>query len=464
MKLRFNFSKISRNSIFLHSFVLLFLAYLFSTCAREVAKDDYTLDDKLIKSIKASAPNGDIRDFILVSGENLDEIPNQDPKNPINATKVKLGKMLFHEPGIGILANKPEGMNSFTCASCHIASKGFTAGRIQGVADGAQGFGISGEGRSKFPHYKGDGVDAPGARPLPTINLAYVRNALWARSFGSFSLNEGTQSVWKNDTLTEVNFLNIEGLEANNIRALQVHRMTMNKDLASYYGYKPMFDEAFPEIPEIERYSLKTTAFAMAAYFRTITTHQAPFQKWLKGDLNAMSEKQKKGAELFFGKAGCVRCHNSPSLNSFNFFALGVYDLYQNKVGEVFRTGPTDKRVKGRAGFTDRPEDLYKFKVPQLYNLKPVGFYFHGASKLTLREVVEYFNNGIPENPIVPETQISGFFKPLHMTADEMDALTEFLENGLFDPTLEKYKPEHVLSFMCFPDNDPVSRIDLNCN
>ncbi len=442
---------------------LLAIVWLIASCAREEAKDNYTQDDHLIKSIKASAPTGDIRDFILVSGEDYSQIPNQDPKNPMNPTKVELGKMLFHEPGIGVLPNQPIGMNTFTCSSCHIASKGMTAGRIQGIADGAQGFGKAGEGRSKFPSYAGSEVDAQGARPLPVINLAYVRNALWAGSFGSFSLNVGTESTWRQDTLTEVNFKGLEGLEANNIRALQVHRMTMNKYIAETYGYKKMFDDAFPDVPESERYTIETTAFAIAAYFRTINTHQAPFQKWLKGDLNAMTVQQKKGAELFFGKAGCVRCHNSPSLNSFNFFALGVYDLHENKVGEVFRTGPNDKRVLGRGGFTGRTEDLYKFKVPQLYNLKDVGFYFHGASKLTLREVVEYFNNAVPENPLVPKSQISGFFKPLNLSEKEIDDLTEFLENGLFDPTLEKYVPNHVLSFMCFPNNDPKSRRDMNC-
>jgi cytochrome c peroxidase len=434
-----------------------------TSCAREEAKDIYTVDDQLIKTIKASAPTGDIRDFILVSGEDYSEIPNQDPKNPINAVKVELGKMLFHEPGIGVLPNQPIGMNTFTCASCHIASKGFTAGRIQGIADGAQGFGKSGEGRSKFPSYAGSEVDAQGARPLPVINLAYVRNALWAGNFGTFSLNVGTEGAWRQDTLTEINFLGLEGLEANNIRALQVHRMTMNKYIAETYGYKKMFDEAFPDFPEEDRYTLQTTSFAIAAYFRTITTHQAPFQKWLKGEHDAMTPQQKRGAELFFGKAGCVRCHNSPSLNAFNFFALGVYDLHENKVGEVFRTGPNDKRVLGRGGFTGRAEDLYKFKVPQLYNLRDVGFYFHGASKLTLREVVEYFNEAKPENPLVPKSQISGFFKPLNLSEKEIDDLTEFLANGLFDPTMEKYVPDHVLSFMCFPNNDPKSRRDMNC-
>src|SRR5690606_9168131 len=134
-----------------------------------------------------------------------------------------------------------------------------------------------------------------------------------------------------------------------------------------------------------ERYTLTTTSFAIAAYFRTIFTNQAPFQKWLKGDHEAMTDQQKRGALLFFGKAGCSNCHKSPSLNAMNFFAIGVNNLYQGN-NEVFRTGPDDKRNFGRGGFTENPEDNNKFKVPQLYNLKDVGFYFHGASKNSLRE------------------------------------------------------------------------------
>lgn len=436
----------------------------FFQCTREEASNNYTIDDKLTKAIKAATPSGDIRDFILVDGLNFSDIPNQDPKNPINEVKVHLGKMLFHEPAIGILPAKPEGLKTFTCASCHIAEKAFTAGRFQGIADGAIGYGHYGNNRFKSPNYTGDEVDAQGARPLPVINLAYVRNALWAGSFGSFSLNEGTEKVWNQDTLINVNHKGLEGLEANNIRALQVHRMLMTKELATELNYKPYFDQAFPDIPEEERYTLTTTSFAIAAYFRTITTHQAPFQKWLKGDLNAMTETQKKGAIHFFGKAGCARCHNSPSLNSFNFFAVGVNDLYQSPYGTAFRTGPNDKRVLGRGGFTQNPEDNYKFKVPQLYNLKDVGFYFHGASKNSLRDVVEYFNKGIPENPIVPKSQISGFFTPLKLSSQEVDELTEFLENGLYDPGLARYLPDHNLSFLCFPNNDPQSRKDMGCN
>ncbi|MBV6442980.1 MAG: hypothetical protein EPGJADBJ_04708 [Saprospiraceae bacterium] len=107
---------------------------------------------------------------------------------------------------------------------------------------------------------------------------------------------------------------------------------------------------------------------------------------------------------------------------------------------------------------------MYKFKVPQLYNLKNTGFYFHGASKQSLREVVEYFNNGIPENPDVPAGQIAAQFRPLGLTGQEMTDLVEFLENGLYDPNLERYAPVQTLSGNCFPNNDPLSRVETGCN
>ena len=68
-----------------------------------------------------------------------------------------------------------------------------------------------------------------------------------------------------------------------------------------------------------------------------------------------------------------------PALNAMEFYALGVSDIYQ-RTDEHFNTSSSDPRVLGRASFTQREEDRYKFKVPQLYNLANAHFYFHGSS------------------------------------------------------------------------------------
>ncbi len=440
-------------------FLLLVLAGYLLSCKHEPLWGN---DQALLAALNNVSPTGSADHYIMPSGADLSELPNQDAKNPVTAAKVALGKMLFYETGIGLKAKDGSSMATYSCSSCHVPASSFTAGRFQGIADGALGFGEHGEGRVKNPIYSGDSVDAQGARPLPVINLTYVTNALWAGTFGSFGVNLGTESVWHQDTLIEINFDGLQGLEANNFRALIVHRQVINKAVTDSLGYTAMFDEAFPEIPVSERYTQKVAAFAIAAYFRTILTNKAPFQRWLKGENDAMTEEQKRGALLFFGKAGCYKCHRSPSLNNMAFFSVGVNGLFQSGYN-VFATGPNDKRNLGRGGFTKLDADMYKFKVPQLYNLKDAGFYFHGASKTSLHAVVEYFNAGVPENPLIPASQISSLFRPLGLTPEEVADLTEFLENGLFDPDMLRYVPTQTMSGNCFPNNDPQSRKDMGC-
>ena len=52
----------------------------------------------------------------------------------------------------------------------------------------------------------------------------------------------------------------------------------------------------------------------------------------------------------------------------------------------------------------------------------------------------------------------------LGMTEEEIKDLTAFLEEGLRDPDLKRFVPESVLSGMCFPNNDPLSKADMNCD
>jgi cytochrome c peroxidase len=181
----------------------------------------------------------------------------------------------------------------------------------------------------------------------------------------------------------------------------------------------------------------------------------------VRGEREAMSDQEKAGAMVFFTKAGCYRCHKGASLSSNEFHALGVRDLWESG---AFATGPEDIRNFGRGGFTGLEEDRYKFKVPQLYNMKNSPFYFHGSSRHSLRSVVEYFNEGVPENDRVPTAQISPIFHPLNLTEQEISDLVQFLEHGLYDPNLERFVPEEVLSGNCFPNNDPLSQEQLGCN
>jgi len=125
---------------------------------------------------------------------------------------------------------------------------------------------------------------------------------------------------------------------------------------------------------------------------------------------------------------------------------------------------PSDKRNLGRGGFTLREEDNFKFKVPGLYNIKDTPFYFHGSSKRSLADVIDYKAEAVSENPRVNNDRLSEKFLPLDLTEVEKAQLISFLEKSLTDPELVRYGVDSVLSGFCFPNNDSQSRVDLGCN
>ena len=432
--------------------------FLLSGCAKDQMTNP--LDQQLTRTLKNLSPTRDIAHFILPQSNDFASIP-QGKANPLTPEKVALGKMLFFETGLARDAKHESGKGTFSCSTCHVPSAGFMPGRVQGIADGGTGFGFNGESRSKSSEYEDGELDVQGARPLSLLNVAYVTNTSWSGKFGAHYVNEGTEYAWDKEEVTKVNHLGMDGLEAQNIEGLGLHRMVVDEETVNDLGYREMFDQAFKDFPQSERYTTLTTSFAISAYLRTLTTTKAPFQEWLKGNESAMTALEKEGALLFFGKAGCYRCHSGPALNSMEFHALGVRDLYMTP-GSV-QTDINDKRNFGRGAFTGKEEDMYKFKVPGIYNMGDSPFYFHGSSKRSLWGLVEYFNKAIPENPNVPKEQVAKEFHPLYLDVQDIEALVTFLENSLRDPDLNRYAPEEVLSGNCFPNNDQQSKMELGC-
>ncbi len=439
---------------------IIFTCTLIVACTKDKVYLDTPLDQLLNSSIVRAAKTNTIDHFILPDTDDFAAIP-QDPRNPLNQAKVELGKMLFFETGIALSPTKEAGKKTYSCASCHVPSAGFRPGGVQGIADGGIGFGYNGENRTKLAAYRDFEMDVQGVRPLSVLNVAFVENTTWNGRFGSTGVNVGTEDRWDLDPALHVNEEGFAALESQNIEGLEVHRMEITAEVLDDYGYRTHFDAAFAEDTESERYSKKNAAFAISAYLRTLLSNQAPFQEYLKGNKDAMTEQEKRGALVFFSDAKCYHCHKEKNLGANEFYALGVNDLYQT--GVAFNTSAEDKRNLGRGEYSGDPLDNHKFKIPQLYNLADAPFYFHGSSKYTLKEVVNYFNDGIPENENVPTEQIARQFKPLDLSPQQVEDLTVFLETGLRDPNLNRYVPEAILSGNCFPNNDLFSKIELGC-
>ena len=439
---------------------ILGLIVVLNACTKDRMPTLVELDNQLENSIQGKSPNGTLDFYVLPNENDLHLIP-QDPKNPLTPQKVELGKLMYHDTGLGQDPMKEAGRGTYSCASCHVSEAGFRPGNFQGIADGGVNFGIGGEDRVKNTLYADDELDVQSARPLSMVNVAYVSNTFWNGQFGGGNVNEGTEDVWNLRDDTELNHLGFEGIETQNMDGLIAHRITINKELLDEYGYTFLFDQVFADVPVEERYTITTASLAFSAYIRTILANRAPFQDWLKGDREALGYEEKKGAILFFEKAQCIQCHYNQNLGSSEFHALGVTDMDQIP---SYNTSPDDRRNLGRGGFTLQPEDNYRFRVPGIYNLQGANFYFHGASKTSIRDLIEYKNAAQSENSRVPQDLISSKFKPIGLTEEEKYHLIAFLENGLQDPDLKRYVPTSVLSGNCFPNADEASQLDLGCN
>ena len=434
-----------------------------------------TLSEQLVAQIDVAVEGGATA-LILPESTDYTNIP-ADINNPITAEKVALGMMLFHETQMATAGVNSTTINTWSCASCHHVAAGFKSGVLQGIGEGGSGFGIAGEARTLLPNFDGQSTDptfVPDVQPFtsPTIlNSAYQDVMLWNGQFGNAEGGTVNASLEEHVLAPEgtpkfENIRGFSGLETQAIAGTKVHRMNTFDDsvLQNNMEYRLMFEAAFPEGSNDY---LEEAGLAMAAYERTVLANEAPFQRWLAGEDSAMTEQEKRGALLFFGKANCVSCHTGPALSSpvgasaqEMFMALGFADL---DVSNPRVTGTvTVNDAKGRGGFTGNVEDDFKFKVPQLYNLKDTNVFGHGGSFSSVRQVVMYKNTAVAQKRLSTE-QLDARFVPLGLTDEEIDDLVTFIEEGLYDPDLYRYVPVATPTGACFPVADEQSKLDLNC-
>ena len=443
-------------------------AILLSSCnpSQSTNPEPQDKDSQMLATILDALGQQGYSQLHMPDPHELAAIP-QDPNNPLTHQKVSLGRMLFHETALGRDAAEDVGIGTYSCASCHHASAGFQAGVQQGLGDGGVGFGVRGEGRVISPDYDPTEIDRQPMRSPTAMNGAFTPVTLWNGQFGAHGPNAGTEAQWTEDTPLVVNYLGYLGLETQAIAGLTVHRMAPTPEFFLHMpDYVALFDAAFPDVQEDNRYSVEMAGLAIAAYERTIMASESPFQRWLNGEHSAMTSLQKDGAMVFFGAAKCGTCHNGPALTDGGFHALGMPDMPGNEIldatGKGYGKSSADAAL-GRGGFTGEDGDKYAFKTPQLYNLEDGRFYGHGGTFYSLSEVVDYKLAGMSAKPEVTP-YLSPDYDAVEITEDQKNSLLRFLQEALYDPGLHRYVPNNTVSGQCFPNNDPQSSIDLGCD
>ncbi|MEL7346634.1 MAG: cytochrome c peroxidase [Pseudomonadota bacterium] len=316
--------------------------------------------------------------------------PPNPSDNPTTPEKVELGKMLFFDP---ILS----GNYGMPCSACHLPEAGWA------VQDKIS-FGYPGT-----THWRNSQT---------IVNSAYYSKLFWAGA--SKSLEGQARSAARG------------GVAGNGEDDM------MEARLAFVPEYRTRFNEVFGDTYPLVRHAY----MAIAAFQRTIVQTDTPFDEYMRGDDDALTFQQKRGLELFAGKANCIACHTGPLLSDEQYYNTGVppYDGWETDPlaqitfrFELYAKGSTEelyRNTKDDPGLYFRSKDknhLGKFRTPSLRYTKYTFPYMHNGMIETLRDVVVFYNEGGGTNEFAATK--SDLIKPLGLTEPEIDDLVAFLDS-----------------------------------
>ena len=249
----------------------------------------------------------------------------------LDEARVELGRALYYDKRLS------KGQD-ISCNTCHDL--------------GAYGVDIREEGGARLKTSKGH-KGAAGTRNSPTVYGAFAH----AIQFWDGRAKDVEEQA--------------KGPVLNPVEMAMKDDVDVTKVLQSIPGYAPLFKKAFPE--DKHPVSFENAAQAIGAFERKLVT-PSPFDAFLAGKLDALTDEQVEGLETFVN-VGCTTCHMGPSVGGAFMQKLGLMKPWPTKDG-------------GRFEVTKNDADKFFFKTPSLRNIEKTGPYLHDGSIATLPEAV----------------------------------------------------------------------------
>jgi cytochrome c peroxidase len=313
--------------------------------------------------------------------------------NPQSTDKAALGEKLFFDGRLSL-------DGTVACSTCHDPARAFTDGRSVSI-------GIKG----RF-----------GQRNAPTILNALYNKALF---WDGRAVTLEDQTAFPIQNPSEMGQPNLDAAAAA---------------IAQDREYQQAFQKAFGRLP-----NGPDLARAIASYERTQFSFASPFDSFIAGNKDAISDSAKRGWELFVAKARCNTCHaltdtrRDPTFFiDQQFHNTGVGIVQHNVVALACsaraRLNSGDRIAVDQAAIqselsalgsflvTKQQADIATFKTPNLRNVLITGPYFHDGSVRTLWDVVDHYNKGGAVNPWLDRD-----IQPLALSETEIDDVVAFL-------------------------------------
>jgi cytochrome c peroxidase len=327
----------------------------------------------------SSALNIHAKNLFSPDALNKEAFPHSE--NLHNSLLSKLGKQLFSDRVFSVNGKR-------SCATCHNPNKFFNDGLIRNkVLDGSSDL----------------------LRNTPTLMYAY---------FQHFQFWDG----------------HANSLEKQAHAVLTTgHEMNVNKDvvlkkLQSDLSYAAQFKKIWPK--EKDPASFPHAISALAAFVQTLRPFNSDFDRYIQGDKNAITNQQKRGFNLFMGKATCGTCHFAPLFNGL------IPPTYTSTEFEVLGTPMNDNLEKPVADtdlgrYNILPIEQFKgaFKTSTVRNAAKTAPYMHNGVFATLEKVIEFYDKGggtgIGLN--VPQQTLPN--SPLKLTKEEKADIIAFIRS-----------------------------------
>ncbi|MBO9693073.1 cytochrome c peroxidase [Chryseobacterium sp.] len=290
--------------------------------------------------------------------------------------KAALGHQLFNDK---ILSNN----NNRSCATCHIPEKAFTDGLARSMS----------LENSKLP------------RNTPSLNYAgYQHGQFWDMRKDDL---EGQSS----DVIS-----NKEEMHGD----LNIILARINQDKNYQAAFKKIYGSQKTEVWQLQN--------VLATYIRSLAKFNSGFDEYMRGNKSSMTDSQKRGFNLFVGKAQCAICHFLPLFNgtvppNFKKTEQEVLGAAMNGENKAFDTD------LGRGKFHETVASLqHSFKTPTLRNINKTAPYMHNGGYKTLKDVMIFYNKGGGKGLGFKIENQTLSDAPLQLTEQETDDIIEFLK------------------------------------
>jgi cytochrome c peroxidase len=366
-----------------------------------------------------------------------------------------LGRMLWFDPIQGLNDDN-------TCAGCHSPSNGF--GDTQPIAIGIDNNRVVGPNRGGPRNQR---------RSPMTVSAAFYPTLTWnsrffARSGDPFDNRQGFVSPDpEGTTLSHLpHLLAVQAFIPPTERVEQTgfHFPGDNDDIRNEVlrrlnenvEYRQRFARVFPHVKAGAPITFDEFGRAIAEFQFTLVFADAPIDRFARGIRNALTPSQKRGAILFFGRAGCVECHavsgqSNEMFSDFKQHVAGIPQVAPSFTNVEF-DGPGANEDFGLEQVTGNPADRYSFRTSPLRNIALQPAFMHNGAFVRLEDAVRYhldatagaatYNTaGLPADlrgapgPMEPVLdRLDPLLRsPIDLTEDEFEALVDFLRDGLLD-------------------------------